>query len=65
MVLYYFSYKTERVSLPNNPENLDLSYKTHLDFLGCFGRENPLLYQNFVRLIKIFGVIQERENPFL
>ena len=27
----------------NNPKKVDLSYKTGLDFLGCFGGENLCL----------------------
>ena len=29
---YFFDYKTEFFSFQNNPKNLDLSYKTDLDF---------------------------------
>ena len=27
----------------NNPKNLDLSFKTDLDFWDCFGKEKPVL----------------------
>ena len=37
---------------------------TDLDFLGYFGREKPILKQNFIRLSKILGIIQGRENLF-
>ena len=30
--------------LPNNSKDLDLSYKTDLDFCDCFGREKNLSY---------------------
>ena len=32
-----------------------LQYKMDLDFGECFGRENPVLEQNFITLISIFG----------
>ena len=35
---YFFSYKTEFFSFQNNPNSLDQSYKTDLDFWDCFGR---------------------------
>ena len=37
------------VSLVNNPKNLDPSYEMDLDFLDCFGRENTILQQNFIK----------------
>ena len=48
---YLFSYKTEVFPFQNNPKDLDPSYKMDLDFWDCFGRENPILYQNFIRHI--------------
>ena len=35
--------KTE-FAIQNNPENLDPSYKTGLDFWNCFGRGKPSFY---------------------
>ena len=35
----------------NNFKDLDLSYKTDLDIWNCFGRENLILLQNFIRVI--------------
>ena len=37
------SYKMSLIFL-NNPKDLDLSYKTDLDFLNCFGRKKKLSY---------------------
>ena len=35
-----FCYNT--IPFLNNPNDLDLSYKTDLDFWDCFGRKKPL-----------------------
>ena len=34
---YFFGYNTEFFPFQNNPENLDLSYKTDLDLWDCLG----------------------------
>ena len=52
-------------SFQNNPKNLDLSYKTDLDFGDCFGRVKLVLYQNFKGLIWLFVVILERGKHHL
>ena len=36
-----------------------------LDLWNCFGRVKLVLYQNLVRLVSLFVVIQERGNPIL
>ena len=36
----FFGYRTG-FHFQNNPENLEPSYKMDLDFLDCFGKENP------------------------
>ena len=48
---YFFGYKTGFFPFENNPKNLDLSYKTDLDFWNFF--------------FKVGGCFQmERENIF-
>ena len=42
-VLYFFSNKTEFFSFPNNPKDLDPSYKMDLDLLDCLGRVKLVL----------------------
>ena len=42
-VPYFFGYKTEFFFFQNNPKDLDLSCKTDLDLLDCFGRVNLVL----------------------
>ena len=58
-VQYFFAYKTEVSPFQNNPQNLYLSYKSELNILDCFGRQKPILLQNFIKLSKIFGIILE------
>ena len=36
--MYFLGYKTEFSTSQNNPENLDLSYKTDLDLWAGLGR---------------------------
>ena len=38
-------------SFPNNPKNLDPSFKMDLDLWDCLGRVKPELWQNFIGLI--------------
>ena len=69
-LLYFFSYKTEFSFFQNNPKNLDPSYKMDLDKMNlylwnCLGRVNLVLYQNFIEMIQLFVVIQERGKPCL
>ena len=40
--------------LQNNPKILD-GNETELDFGDCFGQRNPILLQNVIKLILIFG----------
>ena len=42
-VPYFFGYKTEFFSLPNNPINLDPSDKMDLDIWDCSGRVKLVL----------------------
>ena len=49
----------------NSPRDLDPSYKMDLNLWDCLGRVKLVLRQNFTGLIKLFGVILERENPRL
>ena len=55
-VPYFFGYKTQFFFLPNNPKNLDPSYKMDLDLRDCLGRVKFVLHLNFVGLIKLFIV---------
>ena len=48
---YFFGYKTEFFPVPNNPKNLDPSYKTDLDIWGSLGRVKLVLEQNFMALM--------------
>ena len=56
---YFLGYKKD-FSFQNNPKDLDPSYKTDLDLLGCLGRVKLVLWQNYIELIKLFIVILER-----
>ena len=40
---YFFGYKTQFFFLPNNPKNLDPSYKMDLDLWDCLGRVKLIL----------------------
>ena len=40
---YFFGYKTEFFSFPNNSKDLDPSFKTDLDFWDCLGRVKLVL----------------------
>ena len=63
-VLYFLSYKTELFflfSFQNNPRNLDLSYKTDLDFWDCFGITAKLHRTDLV----IFFCHSREGNPVL
>ena len=44
---------SEVFHLQNNPENLDASCMTHLDFRDCFGNENLRLMSEEIRCMKI------------
>ena len=46
----------------NNPKNLDQSYTMDLDLCDCLERVKLVLYQNFIELIQLFVVIQEKEK---
>ena len=52
MVPFLFCYKIEVFAskLIPKPKNLDLSYKTDLDFLDYFGTENNIQHLNYTRL---------------
>ena len=52
-------------SSQNNPKVLDPSCKTDLELRHCLGRVELVLYQNFIRLIKLFEVILEGRKPRL
>ena len=39
----FFGYKTGFFVFQNNPKNLELSYKTDLDFWDCLGRVKLVL----------------------
>ena len=40
----FFVYKTKVFIFQNNHKNLDLSYKTDLDFFNCFGWDKTSSY---------------------
>ena len=42
-ILYFFGYKMGFFSFPNNPKNLDLSYKADIDLSDCLGRVKLVL----------------------
>ena len=63
---YFFSYKTRNFPLQNNPKNLDLSYKTDLDFWDCFWKGNTHLLAAFHEAgLDIWGHLSEMETQFL
>ena len=62
---YFYGCKTEFFSFQNNPENLDLSYKTDLDIWDCLGRVKLVVKQNLIGLIMLFVVNLERGKPRL
>ena len=62
---YFFRYKTEIFSFPNNPKNLDPAFKMDLDLFDCLGRVKLVLWQNFIGLNELFVVILERGKPHL
>ena len=43
MIPYFFGYKTEFISVQNNPKDLDPSCKMDLDLWGCLGRAKLVL----------------------
>ena len=53
------------LSSQNNPNNLDLSYKTDLDLWDCLARVKFVLWQNYIGLFWLFAAILERENSIL
>ena len=44
--------------IKTNPENLGLSYKTDLDFQGCFRKEKPQSY-NLRHMVYAYLIWQE------
>ena len=62
---YSYGYKT-RVFFPfqNNPKNLDLSYKTDLDFWDCLGRVKLILKFQRTDLV-ICSHSRERKTKWL
>ena len=44
-ISYFFGYKMEFFSFQNNPKNLDLSYKTDLDFGIVWEEQNSYYSQ--------------------
>ena len=63
MIPYFFVYKMELFSFPNNSKNLEPSYKTDLDIWDCLGRVKLVLQQICVRLIPLFVLILELGKP--
>ena len=62
---YFSGYKMEFFSFPNNPKNLDPSYKMDLDLWDCLGRVKLVLLQNLIGLVYLLVVILERGKPVL
>lgn len=59
----YLIFSVTGFSFQNNHRNLNPSYKLDLvDSWDFFIKVDPILWQAFVRLIKIFGIIPEREK---
>ena len=59
---YFSAYKTVFFPFQNSPKYLDPSYKMDLDIWDCFRKGKLISKQNFIRLIKMFGVILEMEK---
>ena len=48
-ILYFFGYKMGFFSFPNNPKNLDLSYKANIDLLRLFRKGETCIIVKFHR----------------